>query len=183
MQAWLKDPSNVIPPIRLMKIELLDPKGRETLEKWYQRAIAAFPHSYDARGQKLTYLLPEWFGSEEEMIDFGRECLADNDWIGKIPLTLIAAHQAIEKRSGKGPDYYKASAVWNDIQTVLQAGIKHDPNDWVLHSLYAYYAAITGHKDIALAEFEILGDNVLIETFGSKARYDELRKASGWIPR
>jgi hypothetical protein len=178
-EAWRRDATNPLPCIEMMRAALLTSAGLETMEKWYQRAIAADPNSYDARGQKLRYLTPQWGGSYEQMIAFGRECLATQNWSGKIPLALLMVHQTIAQETGAGVKHYKDPAVWKDVQDVLDGMLKFDPNDMVSHNTLANLAALSGRHDIARREFAIIGDKPNLEIFGSMQNYEDLRRASG----
>jgi hypothetical protein len=178
-KAWLEDPSNPGPAIHMIQVEMLVPTGRAAMEKWYQRAIAADPNSVEARGQKLTYLLPQWFGSFDEMIALGRECLATHNWDGRIPEILVSVHRIIAQQTGAGGKYFADPIVWKDVQDVYDGMIKHDPKDAAAHNGYAYLAAISGHRDVAQRELAIVGDKPDLSLFGSVKNYEDLRRACG----
>ena len=45
--------------------------SHEEMEKWFARAIQVDPDNLDAYKQKLNFLTPVWYGSAEEMVEFG----------------------------------------------------------------------------------------------------------------
>jgi hypothetical protein len=72
--------------IEFLKLELGQGKGRQRMEKFFQWAMLLNTNSYDACIQKLNYLYPRWYGSPEEMLQFGWECVDSKTWGGNVPL-------------------------------------------------------------------------------------------------
>ena len=65
------------------------------MEVWFNRAMALDTNNFDACMSKMQFLYPRWNGSREDMIAFGRECVASTKWGGGVPLTLAEALQPV----------------------------------------------------------------------------------------
>jgi hypothetical protein len=59
-RAWELDPKDSRIPLQMMRVELGQGKGRDTMELWFGRAMALNPDGYDACSSKLYYLEPKW---------------------------------------------------------------------------------------------------------------------------
>ena len=95
--AWELDPKEPRIALKMMNVELGQGEGRERMELWFHRAMELDPKYYDACSLKLYYLEPKWYGSIEDMLAFGRECVQNTNWGGHIPLILMDAHVTIHK--------------------------------------------------------------------------------------
>jgi hypothetical protein len=64
---------------------------REIMEEHFRGAVKALPRYAYAYETKFEYLRPRWHGSAEELIEFGRECVATGFWDEGIPRLFPAA--------------------------------------------------------------------------------------------
>jgi hypothetical protein len=96
-RAWKLNSQDPRIPTEMLRVELGLGQGRDEMEKWFQRAMALDPANYAACGHKMHYLEPKWYGSEEDMLAFGRECVTSGKWKGSVPLTLAEAHDALAR--------------------------------------------------------------------------------------
>jgi hypothetical protein len=62
---------------------------RDQMELWFQRALQVNPNDYDAYAMKEFYLLPRWYGTEQDEWDFGMECAKGGNWAAKIPMIIV----------------------------------------------------------------------------------------------
>lgn len=174
-EAWKKNPEDPEAPTQMITVELGQGKGRQVMETWFRRAMAADPNNYLACSHKMYYLEPKWYGSEEAMLAFGRELVAAGNWEARLPFQLIDAHWTLAGYGDRREEHYKDPAVWKDIQSVYEPYLRKVPASAWDRSYYAKYACYAGRWAEAKAQFDRLGDSVLVAAFGDKAELDRLR--------
>jgi hypothetical protein len=149
------------------------------MEKWFGRALAADPDNFDACIVKLRFLLPRWHGSHEEMVAFGRECLAGQNWAGNLPYVLARAHSDVAREMMDPQQYLAQPQVWDDIRSVHEGYLKVFPDApraaWHRNRL-AKWACDCGQWDAAWEAFSRIGDNPDLTVFRSRALYDYYRR-------
>ncbi len=142
-KAWQLNPGDVRIPVQMLSVELGQGEGRERMELWFKRAMALDANSYDACLKKLTYLEPKWYGSTEDMLNFGRECVQNTDWGGRVPLILSVAHDRIYYQyidKSERANYWKQPEVWPDIQSAFDRFFELNPDAIGWYHNYAWYA-------------------------------------------
>jgi hypothetical protein len=117
-KAWELDPLDARAPTEMITVCLGDGSGREEMEKWFKRAMDANPDNRQACHDKLYFLYPRWHGSHEEMVAFGRECMATQNWWGPLPTILVDAHNQVGKERGDSRAYLARPEVWADLKEV-----------------------------------------------------------------
>ncbi len=142
MRAWELDTNNTRIPVKMMTVELGQGKGRDRMDLWFGRAMAIDTNCYDACESKLFYLEPKWYGSEEDMIAFGLDCVESREWGGRVPLILLDAHEAIRRYLDKPEqdDYWKRPEVWPDIEASFNRFFELNPDATSWYHNYARYA-------------------------------------------
>lgn len=174
-KAYQLDPNSPHAPIKMITVEMGEGNGRAAMEKWFERAMAADPDSYQACVNKLNFLLPRWYGSDKEMLAFGRECYKTGNWRGRIPLMLMTAHINI-MQDVDALAYVRQPAFWRDAQSVYVPYLRGAPDDLRARSSYCACACMTQHWTIANQQFNILGDGVIASEFGGEARIKMARE-------
>ena len=125
-------------------------KSRDKMEIWFNRAMALDPNYYDACSAKLYYLEPKWYGSTEDMLEFGRECVTNHDWGGHIPLILLDAHKSIQRQyidDSEKSNYWKQPEVWSDLKSAFERFFELNPDAIGWYHDYAKYAYQAGQWD------------------------------------
>src|SRR5258705_3885966 len=79
-KAWSLNQTDTRIPTEMIVVELGQGKNRERMELWFERAMKLDTNNSLACQTKLQYLMPKWYGSEKEMLDFGRECVNSSQW-------------------------------------------------------------------------------------------------------
>jgi hypothetical protein len=150
-KAWQLDPKDPKIPTFMLKIDEGLQKDRDDMEQWFQRAMALAPNNYDACKYKLHYLYPQWYGSREAMIAFGRECVAATNWGGDVPLILVDAHSDYNSFSSDSNEvkqvYWKQPGVWPDIRAAYERYFQVNPGAVDVYGNYAWYAYAAGQWD------------------------------------
>jgi hypothetical protein len=166
-EAWKLDPTDVDAAIRMLTVELGQGQGRQRMELWFKRATQANPDSLEAYNDKLYYLEPKWYGSPEDMLQFGRDCLKEGRFGTDVPLVLELAHTSLSHYTHGGwqrtadPDYFKQPGVWADLKAVHEGYLKTDTGtdlDYT-RNRYAYLATLCGAWDDANKMFAVIGDH------------------------
>jgi hypothetical protein len=138
-KGWSLDQKDVQIPIKMITICMGQGLPREEMEKWFDRAMEIDPGSSDAAYAKLSFLEPKWQGSAEDMLEFGRECVASTKWRGIVPLVLRDAHDRLSNYLDKEKrgDYWLSSRVWKDVQQSYDRYFELNPGDISYRHNYA----------------------------------------------
>lgn len=180
-KAWKMGPHDGKTAGAMIVLMILRGDDRPAMEEWFRRAMAADPDNVGACRQKLFYLDPRWHGSEQELIDFGRDCLAGGNFRGRVALTLMDAHIKLMREGRRGQDYFRRPAVWEDVRASYEACIRaYLPSEGppaIDRSAYANWAQFAGHDDVALAQVAAMGERADLRAWGSRQAYDDFRLA------
>ncbi|HTR43940.1 MAG TPA: hypothetical protein VMH87_20195 [Pseudomonadales bacterium] len=141
--AWDLDPKDARIANAMLNVELGQGKGRDVMELWFDRAMKDDPDNYDACNGKLTYIEPKWYGSVNDMLEFGRECVTNAAWGGTVPLILVDAHYNIYNEfidASERTNYWQQPDVWADISSAYERYLGDNPDDASRVAYYARYA-------------------------------------------
>lgn len=141
--AWKLNPKDSRIPLQMMAVELGQGEGRDRMELWFDRAMNLDSNDYEACSSKLFYLEPKWYGTAEDMLDFGRECVQSTNWGGYAPITLVDAHIAICNEytdESERTNYWKQPDVWPDIKAAYDRFFELNPKATDIYKNYAWYA-------------------------------------------
>lgn len=144
----------------------------EEMERWFQRAMELDPNNYQACKVKLGFLRPRWFGSEEQMLAFGRQCLESTNWGANVPLIMLDAHQYLADDT-TGIAYWKSPAVWPDVHAAFEKFFDLNPNALSWRHNYAWYAYHCQQWDVLQKQLELMGPDINYDYFGG---FDEFQK-------
>jgi Domain of unknown function (DUF4034) len=143
-KAWQLNPKDPRIPTIMIRVDEAQQKDRDDMELWFNRAMTLNPNNYEACKSKLHYLYPQWYGSRDEMIAFGRECVASTNWGGYVPIILVDAHTDYntfsENSDEEKQDYWKQPDVWPDIKASYDRFFELNPNATDIYKNYAWYA-------------------------------------------
>ena len=175
-QAWKLNPQDPEIARQMMTVMLGQGGGRNRMELWFDRAMALNPNDYDACSKKLYYLEPKWHGSTEAMLDFGRECVQNTNWGGRVPLILVDAHSTIYSHyidPSQKNNYWKQPDVWADIQSAYNRFFQLTPHAAGYYEYYAWYAYQAGQWDVLNGLIPKLGPETYYR-FGGRAGFDKM---------
>ena len=175
-RAWKLNPEQTKVAIKMMTVVLGQGGDRKQLELWFNRAMEADTNCYDACLNKLYFLEPKWYGSDEEELAFGRECLNSTKWGGRVPLILVDAHSYINSRlEGLAQtNYWKQPEVWSDIQASYDRFFELNPDEARYYNNYARYAYLGEQWDKLNELIPKLGEHPNYNFFGGKSEYDKM---------
>jgi peroxiredoxin len=174
-RAWDLDQKNINIPFKMMTVELGQGQGRERLDLWFKRAMEIDTNFYAACSSKLNYLEPKWYGSEEDLLAFGWQCVQSTNWGGLVPLILVNAHESICRYldGDAKTNYWKQPDVWLDIQAAFERFFELNPNATGWNYNYASYAYRCERWD-KLNELLPKLEPVDYNYFGGKAEFDKM---------
>jgi hypothetical protein len=182
LQADTFDPHDYRVAVNMMAVVLGEASGRMEMEHWFAKAIEANPDTIEPYVSKMNFLEPKWFGSAAEMIAFGHECAATQNYAPGIPDLKYLAYSALSHYQlgrwtpTENREYFRNNAAaWADIKPDIDQILLRYPNNNNYRSLLARYAVWCGQYDEANKLFAMLGDNVDVTPFGSPAELQKLR--------
>jgi hypothetical protein len=173
-QSWKNDPGEPRIATAMLDIAVGLSFKRKEMEKWFDRAMQLDTNNYSACEAKLHYLKPQWYGSPEEMLAFGRQCLS-NQWGGSVPLILLDAHRTIVAQLPKEHQltYWNDPDVWQDVDLTFKRFFSINPDAVSYRHNYAWYAYHAGEWRVfkeQLSHFK--GTNYAY--FGGKEQFDQM---------
>jgi hypothetical protein len=178
-RAWAADPYDAQIPTLMISIIEGRQGSRAEMEKWFQRAMTLNPNDYQACRGKLHYLLPQWYGSRQAMLAFGRECVASTNWGGEVPLILVDAHSEFARTLS--PDerraYWTLPHVWPDIRAAYEKFARINPDLTQFRYPYAAYAFRCEQWQDFIKQIKIIRQNdfsVDYNYFGGKEDFDKM---------
>ena len=176
-EAWKLNPNDPQIATTMITLELGQGKGRDRMEMWFGRAMALDPDNERSCPceAKRYYLEPKWYGSAEDMLAFGRECVASKEWGGNVPLTLVDAHNALADYldESQRPYYWKQPGVWRDLRAAFTKYLQVNPNDFDEHQQFALFAYRCEQWDELNRQLLLLG-KVHYDVFGGKNGFDKM---------
>jgi len=164
------DPQLAMVPLEMLRLLFKRGVQREDIEKWFKRALAVNPDNYQACSIML------WQLPVEEKLEFGRQCLAGQNWRGQLPFMLVRAHEALANAADDKNEYWQRPEVWKDVKQVFETSFQFAPESLEVRSNYALLANRCGKWAEAEKQFKILGDKPSLKIFGSMASYEYQRK-------
>jgi tetratricopeptide (TPR) repeat protein len=191
-KAWSANPDDAQIPTLMISIVLGQQKERPEMEKWFQRAMKLNPDNYQACRSKLHYLLPEWYGSRDDMLAFGRECVTSTNWGGHVPLILVDAHSELARtlNMNERKAYWGQPDVWPDIKAGYEKLSQTDPDTTRFRYPYAAYAFRCGQWLDFDEQIKIIrknDDEPDYSYFGGKTAFDKMvelaNQPSGAMPQ
>jgi hypothetical protein len=177
--AWSRDPYDAQIPTLMISIATGQQKKRSDMEVWFERAMKLNPENYEACRAKLHYLLPQWYGSREDMLAFGRECVAHTNWGGEVPLILVDAHSEFARglSADARRDYWSQPDVWPDIKAAYERFAQTEPDATRFRYPYAAYAVRCGQWPDFSEQIKLIRQNdghVNAAYFGGQETFEKL---------
>jgi hypothetical protein len=179
-KAWSLNPKDVRIPTEMIEMAVSQQKDRAEMELWFQRGMQLNTNNYEACTKKLRYLLPQWYGSRDEMLAFGRECVASQKWGGRVPLILVDAHYDYAEflNEQDRAAYWRQPEVWPDIQSAYDKFFQLNPYaPTSFRYYYAYYAFTCGQWPDFNAQIKLIRDSdgaVDPAFFGGQDKFDKM---------
>jgi tetratricopeptide (TPR) repeat protein len=173
--AWKLNPKEANIAVQMLWVNLGQGGSREEMDLWFNRVMELDPNNYNACSCKENYLEPKYYGTEEEALAFGRECVQSTKWGGYVPLTLVLVHNDINSRiqGAAKTNYWKQPEVWTDIKNAYDRFFELNPSETYVYNAYALHAYQAGQWD-ALNEILPKLTATNYDMFGGQAEFDKM---------
>jgi hypothetical protein len=188
-EAWALNPEHNAIPIVMLEVAKGLGSDRQEMEEWFQRAMSLDSNNLWACGQKLDWLSSRWYGSDEEVVAFGRMCRDSENYPSGIPLLLVTAHYDVCSRLPEDQmrEYLSREDVWRDVGGVFEEHLKRFPNDKATRTRYAAFGWLSKRYGESARQFRTLGDGLVADknfskAFLKRARNDSNRMAGAVSP-
>ena len=114
------------------------------MRKWAHLGTAADVQCPDAPAL-IGY--PQWYGSRDDMLAFGRECVTNTNWGGNMPLILADAHREYWMYLDEGEaesNYWTQPEVWPDMKSAFGRFFTLNPEAASYDYNYAWHVFACG---------------------------------------
>jgi len=190
-QAWMHDPDDPFPSTFALKTMVCREKlQRDVAEKWVHRALEADPQNVEALYLLMALLQPVNFGTDFYIADLG---VIENDILRSFNLgmklsprllravtwtEMTMAYFTHRRKNSKMPeDYFKDFPhLYRMCSRCYEKYLELNPEDSRARCEYMQIAAWADDWDEAAKQLEAVGENVCLPVFGSKAKFDAMRK-------
>jgi hypothetical protein len=177
-KAWSLNPKDARIPTEMIEMAVSQQKDRKEMELWFQRAMQLDTNNYAACANKLRYLSPKWYGSCEDMVAFGHECISSN-WGGRVPLIVVDAYydcaQFMDEQARAA--YWHQPDVWPDIKSAYEKFFELNPNAKSFRYYYARWAFYCGQWQDFKTQIKVIRDSdgdVDTAFFGGEEQFDKM---------
>jgi hypothetical protein len=159
-QAWDLEPNDAVVATNMLPVTMNLGGDRATMKLWFDRAMAAAPGHSEPCNHVLDYFDPRWYGTEEEMLAFARECADSGQWASNTPTLLVEAHSRLMEYlpAHERDRYFRNDEVWTDIKSVFEDRIANRRSDRYGESQFAFFCHLCGHDDLAAQHFRRSSD-------------------------
>lgn len=124
------------------------------------KSIKADPNEYSAYESMQMFLMPQWGGSYDAMLQFARKVAREDPEGSVAPRIMARAHWGIYMNvKAAVPDYFKNPDVWNELKPAYAELCRRFPQSIEIHSWFARTAYLSGDIGTLKEQMEILGDN------------------------
>lgn len=149
----------------------------DEMEMWFQRAIKANVNWYKAYSAKLTYLMPKWHGSMEQMFAFARDTADHAEAQGIMPVILAEAHWEMLWQDDSRLYFKKDPVAWKETKQAYEK-ILHDFQQANYHrNKFAWAASFAGDSETGRQLFNTIGDAWDPTVWKNKAHFEEKRRS------
>ena len=165
-RAWDADPSDAEACAQM--IEACAATGQPS-EIWFQRGKEADPACYAVYATRANYLQDRWGGSDEALLQFARDCVAEGNWVERVPFILSGAYDML------GWEVAERPRAWAEMQSVYEHYLQLFPGNNAVRSAYCHRAVGAKQWDFAGKLLDQMGDLVVPGMF-SGGYYTEVRE-------
>jgi tetratricopeptide (TPR) repeat protein len=133
------------------------------MDYYFKRAIKACPGHYGAYWYKGCYLKPRWYGSWPALYDFAKESLELSSQFVFLGGLMLNYYTEFAERALEDKTFLSNEEVWNRINKIFDNFFAKYPDDLQWHFYYARLAYRAKKYDIAIEQFNRIGDTWLIQ--------------------
>ena len=147
-EAWDLKPEDPGPAISATYAAISIPStAKGEMQRWFTQLLQYQVDSTDAVHNVLWGLHKRWYGSHEEMVEFGTECLKSGRFDSALPWALLEAHRECAAEWDVPDAYFKEMmGVCADNVHALFEGAEKDPKRAAWKSVDRTHAAVFNFK-------------------------------------
>lgn len=171
--AWKLRPDRPEAAKKMIDVAMAGEAGGETPRLWFDRAVTAQFDFLPAYNNLLWALRPRWGGSYEEMLAFGRACVATRRYDTRVPLVFIDVLDSIYGETSQWRPLYHDPDIARTVMEMSRDALAAAPakNRLVRESLHAVYAWLTDDYALAAEQMKKLGNKLDPYAAGRLGRY------------
>lgn len=145
------------------------------IEPWFRAGMAADPGDRTIYEAELDWLLPQWYGSVEELEDYVGRARATGNWNLRLPLLVVEMHDDLSKLTPNWKLYFKEPQVCGDLAPVYEEFLKRYPDAGFDRGIYAVRLTYCGRWAEAKKQLDAIApDRLRVSAFGGQAAYENL---------
>jgi tetratricopeptide (TPR) repeat protein len=167
--------------VGLLNVDIGLSAPRSTMENHYRLALQGAPGHFIARIRKLEYLMPKWYGSDEEMLAFAYACSDEtkaHPYAALVlPDALVEEHarpDLMDRPSGvrslltgwmtsspprSGPEgLLTYEAPWNQVADAFETFLVAHPGDLDVRYRYVTIAFLARQWDVVIHQVQAIGN-------------------------
>ncbi len=148
----------------------------EPWEDWFARGKNAEPGCAGLFATAIHFLQPEWGGSQEALLEFGRERVKEGNWVERVPLALIDVYDAFPVGTPAVP------GGWDEVSAVFEQYLKQFPGDNRVRSSYCRHAVVAQQWELAAKLLDQMGDLVVQNAFEPDYFKEDVAKIASHRP-
>ena len=150
--------------------------SEEQMEQYYGNAISACSNHFGAALRKFNYLTPKWHGSPSKMIEFATQCASQADKYPYMGFLMVYALNEIHDVAKEKTNFLGQDDIWPTVEKVYDNFFAKYPNNIQRRFFFARHAFLAKKYDIAIKQFELIGDQWMEETsWSSLKKYNRCR--------
>ena len=173
VRAWAQDPTDAY--ACAMMINALAGVG-EPWQDWFARGRNADPGCATLYLTAINFLQPQWGGSQETMLEFGRDCVKHGDWVDRVPLVLVNVYDAFPVGNPAVP------GGWDEVSAVFEQYLKQFPGDNRVRSSYCRHAVVAQQWELAARLLDQMGNLVVQNAFEPDYFKEDVAKIASHRP-
>lgn len=158
-RSWELNPKDPAAASEMIAVAMGDGGSKVDMRRWFDRAVAA-QMDFEQAYKSFTWgLRPRWHGSHEEMLEFGRECVATNRFDTVVPYHYVNIVREIASEETDQNAIYKQRDIADPARKVLAAYLKSDKPTFsptYCHTVAAIVAYKAGDLQAARLEMKHL---------------------------
>jgi tetratricopeptide (TPR) repeat protein len=158
-RAYSLNPNDPNSSCHLLTVAIALGKPIKEIEEIYQKGLTTNPHHFGLHSKMLACLTPKWGGSYQAMMDFADHCMSFADYYPRFGLikasALVEVHKYIAPEKQK---FLEEENNWRIVENAYKRFVRKYSDNILLRYIYAKAALLANKNEIAIEQFEIIGD-------------------------
>lgn len=143
----------------LITIAMALGKPIKEIEKIFQKGLVTNPYHYGLHSKMFNCLTPKWGGSYQSMMDFSDYCMSVADNFPRFGLIKVAALVEVHKYiAPEEQKFLEEEKNWRIVENAFERFVRKYPDNILIRYIYAHEALLANKNEIAIKQFEIIGD-------------------------